>query len=134
MFWVCALDERLKDADPGYKTRRDADEHRQLLLALRFTRDRHTHQMAITTTLEIAFERSSDADGRADLMKVGNRWRPLDALPKATGGHQNRRDYPDQEAAYKKHLEGRWPGLAMRDALEFLNREVAAWGIEVPEP
>jgi hypothetical protein len=134
VFWACALDERLKNADPGYKTRRDRDEQGQVLLALRFTRDRHTHQMAITTTLEIAFERFSDVDGRADLMKIGNRWRRLDALPKATGGHQNRRDYPGQEAACKKHLEGRWPGLAMRDARDFLNREVAARGIEVPNP
>jgi hypothetical protein len=40
--WACALDERL-EADPAYAARRDSDEHGQVLLALRFTRDRHTH-------------------------------------------------------------------------------------------
>jgi hypothetical protein len=52
--------------------RRDGDEHGQVLPALRFTRDRHTHQVAIG------------------------------------------------------HLEDRKPASALRFALDFLNREVAA--------
>jgi hypothetical protein len=39
-----------------------------------------------------------------------------------------------RRAAYEKHLEGRKPALALRDALEFFNREVAARGIEVLAP
>jgi hypothetical protein len=37
-------------------------------------------------------------------------------------------------AAYKKHLEGHKPALALNSALDFLTREVAARGIEVPNP
>ena len=39
--------------------------------------------------------------------------------------------YRKRRAAYKEHLEGRKPALAMRDALDFLNREVAARGIQI---
>ena len=60
VFWACALDERLSKTDPAYAAHRDADEHGQILPALRFARDRHTHQVAITTSLEFMFERSSD--------------------------------------------------------------------------
>jgi hypothetical protein len=51
VFWACALDERLSEIDPAYEARRDGDEHGQVLPALRFARDRHTHQVAITTSL-----------------------------------------------------------------------------------
>jgi hypothetical protein len=37
-------------------------------------------------------------------------------------------------AAYKKHLEGHKPALALNSAFDFLNREVAARGIEIPDP
>ena len=36
--------------------------------------------------------------------------------------------------AYKKHLEGHKPALALNSAFDFLNREVAARGIEIPDP
>ena len=62
VFWACALDERLCTTDPAYVARRDADERGQVLLALRFVRDRHTHQVAITTSLELTFEWSSDTN------------------------------------------------------------------------
>jgi hypothetical protein len=130
VFWACALDERLCTTDPAYAARRDADERGQVLLALRFVRDRHTHQVAITTSLELLFERSSDPNV-PDLLKVGNRWRPLDGITEPTGRRPTRDDYIARRADYKEHLEGRKPALAMRDALDFLNREVAARGIEI---
>ena len=74
MFWACALDERLFTTDPAYAARRDADERGQVLPALRFVRDRHTHQVAITTSLEFIFERSSDPNVSPDLLRVKNRW------------------------------------------------------------
>jgi hypothetical protein len=43
-------------------------------------------------------------------------------------------EYIARRAAYERHLDGRWPGVAMRNALDFLNRAVAARGIEVYEP
>jgi hypothetical protein len=81
VFWACALDERLSEIDPAYEARRDGDEHGQVLPALRFARDRHTHQVAITTSLEFTFERSSDS-GSPDLLKLKTRWRPLDGITK----------------------------------------------------
>ena len=134
VFWACALDERLRTTDPAYAARRDRDEHGQVLPALRFTRDRHTHQVAITTSLEFMFERSSDPDVSPDLLKVLTRWRPLDGITEPTGSRAARDDYLAARNAYKDYLEGRKPALALRDALDFLNREVAARGIEVPDP
>ena len=60
VFWACALDERLCKTDSKYAARRDRDEHGHVLRGLRFIRDRHTHQVAVTTSLEFMFERSSD--------------------------------------------------------------------------
>ena len=134
VFWACALDERLCKTDPAYAARRDGDERGQVLPALRFTRDRHTHQVAITTSLEFMFERSSDPDVSPNLLKVGNRWRPLDSITEPTGGREKSHDYITRRPAYDKHLEGRKPALALDAALHFLNREVAARGIEVHDP
>jgi hypothetical protein len=135
VFWACALDERLCKADPAYAARRDRDRHGQVLPALRFTRDRHTHQVAITTSLEFMFERSSDPDASPDLLKVLTRWRPLDGITQpGDGRHETTPQYRKRRDAYKEHLEGRKPALALRDALDFLDREVAARGIKVPDP
>jgi hypothetical protein len=136
VFWACALDERLCTTDPAYAARRDSDEHGQVLPALRFVRDRHTHQVAITTSPEFIFERSSDPNVSPDRLRVLNRWRPLDGITEPTGRRRTRGDYIARRTAYEEHLEGRKPALALRDALDFLNREVAARGIdiEVHEP
>ena len=80
------------------------------------------------------FERSSDPDASPDLLKVLTRWRPLDGITEPTGSRAARDDYLAARNAYKDYLEGRKPALALRDALDFLNREVAARGIEVPDP
>ena len=131
--WACALDEKM-EADPAYPARRDADKQGQVLLALRFVRDRHAHQVAVTTSLEIMFERSSDPNVSLDLFNWGNRWRPLHLITEPTDGHEKTPRYLARRTAYEKRLEGRKPALAMRDALEFLNREVGAMGIEVHDP
>lgn len=131
VFWACALDERLSETDrAAYEARRDGDQHGQVLAALRFTRDRHTHQVAITTSLEFTFERSSDSDS-PDLLQLKTRWRPLDGITKPTGHFATTHGYRTGLAAYKEHLEGQKPVLALRAALDFLNREVAARGIEL---
>jgi hypothetical protein len=104
------------------------------LLALRFTRDRHTHQVAITTSVELRFERSSDPDASPDLLRVGNRWRPLGLITEPKDGREETPRYLAMRAAYKKHLEGHKPALALNSAFDFLNREVAARGIEIPDP
>ena len=101
VFWACVLDERLRTTDPAYAARRDRDEHGQVLPALRFTRDRHTHQVAITTSLEFMFERSSDPDVSPDLLKVLTRWRPLDGITEPTGSRAARDDYLAARNAYK---------------------------------
>jgi hypothetical protein len=134
VFWACALDERLLMTDLTYATRRRRDEHGQILPALRFTRDRHTHQVAVTTSLEFMFERSSDPNGPPDRFTVMNRWRPLDGITEPTGSRVTKPEHIARRDAYKMHLEGRKPVLAMRSALDFLSREVAALGIEVPDP
>jgi hypothetical protein len=131
--WACVLDERLLKTDPKYAARRDADEHGQVLPALRFARDRHMHQVAVTTSLEIMFERS-DPNGPADRITVTNRWRPLDGITEPTGRRLRDPEYIARRDAYERRLEGRWPGLALRSALDFLNREVAARAIEVQDP
>jgi hypothetical protein len=133
-FWACALDERLWKADSEYAARRDRDEHGRVLPGLRFIRDRHTHQVAVTTSLGFIFERSAEPDVSPDLLRVINRWRPLDGITEPTDGNEKKPWYIARRAAYEKHLEGRKPALTLRAALDFLNREVAARGIEVPDP
>jgi hypothetical protein len=131
VFWACAMAERLCTTDPAYAARRNADERGQVLPALRFVRDRHTHQVAITTSLEFILERSSDPNVSPDFLRVKNRWWPLDGITEPTDRYATRPGYRKRRAAYKEHLEGRKPALAMRDALDFLNREVAARGIQI---
>jgi hypothetical protein len=70
VFWACALDERLEKTDLTYAARCKRGDHGQVLPALRFVRDRHTHQVAITTSLEFMFERSSDPNVAPDLLRV----------------------------------------------------------------
>jgi hypothetical protein len=132
--WACALDERLRKTDPTYAARRDADDHGQVLPALRFARDRHMHQVAVTTSLRFMFERSSDPNVTPDRLTVSNLWRPLDGITEPPEGPERDRYYPARRAAYEKHLAGRWPALAMGDGLDFLDREIAARGIEVQDP
>jgi hypothetical protein len=68
------------------------------------------------------------------LLKVGSRWRPLDGITEPIDGREHTPRYLALRAAYKKHLEGRKPVFALRSALDFLNREVAARGIKVYDP
>jgi hypothetical protein len=101
--WACALDEKM-EADPAYAARRDADKQGQVLLALRFVRDRHAHQVAVTTSLEIMFERSSDPNASLDLFELGDRWRPLDLITEPTDGRQETPRYLTLRTAYAKRL------------------------------
>jgi hypothetical protein len=131
--WACALDERLRKTDPSYAARRDADDYGRVLPALRFARDRHLHQVTITTSLVFTVGWSK-ADSTPDLIGGQIYWRKLDDITEPTDGRERKPDYLARRTAYKEHLEGREPRLAMGHALDFLNREVAARGIEVQEP
>jgi hypothetical protein len=72
VFWACALDERLGKPDPmAYAKRRNADEHGQVLLGLRYVRDRHLHQWPSRT------HSSSPLKSRpSEYGTVGDRWTP----------------------------------------------------------
>lgn len=49
LHWACALDEQLRDEEPGYESRRDQDQEGRVLPGLRHVRDRAMHQVIIGT-------------------------------------------------------------------------------------
>lgn len=130
--WACALDERLWSTDTTYKNRRDQDEYGRLIPALQFVRDRHMHQVVVSSNLAFMIEFSSDDSVPPALTAAKIYWRPVEEIREPTDGRQNTPVYQARRAAYVQHLERREPPLALGHVNNFLFDEVTARGIKVP--
>jgi hypothetical protein len=134
--WACALDELLWSTDTTYKNRRDRNEYGRLIPALQFVRDRHMHQVVVSSNLVFTIGFSSDDSVPPALSAAKIYWRPVEEIREPTDGLQNRRQntpvYQARRAAYVQHLERREPPWALGHVNNFLFDEVTALGIKVP--
>ena len=130
--WACALDELLWSTDTTYKNRRDQHEHGRLMPALHFVRDRHMHQVVVSSKLVFTLGFSSDENVPPALTAAKIYWRPLEEIREPTDGRQNTPLYQARRAAYVEHLERREPPLALGLVNNFLFDEITARGIKVP--
>jgi hypothetical protein len=130
--WACALDELLENTDSTYRGRRDADEHGRLMPALRFVRDRHMHQVVVTSRLVFTLMGSHDGSVPPTITAAKIYWRPIEEIREPTDGRQDQDWYRARRAAYVEHLDGREPPMALGYAHNFLYSEIRARGIKVP--
>jgi hypothetical protein len=131
--WACALDDLLRSTDSTYKHRRDQDEYGRLIIpALQFVRDRHMHQVVVSSNLVFTLGFSSDESVPPALTAAKIYWRPVDEIREPTDGRQDTPVYQARRAAYVEHLERREPPLALGYVNNFLYDEVTARGIQVP--
>jgi hypothetical protein len=127
--WACTLDEQLKELDPsGYTVRRDADKDGRVLLALRFARDRHIHQMVVSVAIVFTVGWSEAIPPTLTSARIC--WRDLADLREPNDKWRVAGDYPRRRAAYQSQLEGREAIEALVEVHRFLNREVVELGIE----
>lgn len=130
--WACALDELLESTDDTYAERRDQHEHGRLIAALRFVRDRHMHQVVVSSNLAFTLMGSYDGSVPPTITQAKIYWRPVEEIREPTNGRQNTPVYQARRKAYVDHLERREPPLALGHVNNFLFDEVTAHGIEVP--
>jgi hypothetical protein len=128
--WACLLDRRLEDTDNSYVAHRDTDDDGEVLLALRFVRDRHLHQVVTSAALQFMVRWSTVRPPAIE--SVGMTWRALADIKEPTDRYNSEHEYRLRRAAYQEDLEGRDPLIALEAALRFLTREVQGKGIEVP--
>jgi hypothetical protein len=85
--WACALDELLENTDSSYKGRRDQHEYGRLMPALRFVRDRQTHQLVVTTSSFLFRARVSDDDNIPPTITLEKiYWASLEHIREPTDG------------------------------------------------
>jgi hypothetical protein len=120
LHWICALDEQLKNGDPGYEKRRDKDEEGQVIPGLRYGRDRAMHQVVICAAKDVRGFFNPRPGGMLHIATSYPIWAPTATLPPAEGNHHK----PKLMEAYEQHVAERkaWQPLFM--ALEFLTREL----------
>ncbi|MEY9932428.1 hypothetical protein ABH926_007079 [Catenulispora sp. GP43] len=97
LLWAASVDETFKKLDgQRYADVRDVDADGRYLVALRYARNRCTHQLALVA------ERKGLAPPFRPPITPGVffRWRPIDELPPPDSGHMNVRG----EAAYEDLL------------------------------
>ena len=116
VWWVCAIDEQL-DGNGGsrrqvtqYARERDADDNGKVIPGLRWVRDRHTHQLPLTTERdETPFLNS----GRGVIfISPGFIWRPTAAIRTS--------DRNDGRGVYEQHIAGRKRSGALYAACRWL--------------
>lgn len=126
--WACAVDERLrKTATDDYEKRRDQDPKGRVLPGLRFVRDRHMHQVVVSTDVD----RRSFFDpppGAIFYISAGIIWRAAAELPVPDKGY----DHADRRQAYVDHMEGKTVWGSLQQALDWLTPEIMNRGVALP--
>jgi hypothetical protein len=133
--WACALDEQFRKTDTNYVARRSADDEGRLLAGLRFVRDRHMHQVAITSAVQAVVTYPDYSGGipptiTPAMTSVRVYWLPVGEIREPTDWRRNEDWYRNRRDAYQEHLEGRDVRMTLLAALRFLSCEVEARGIE----
>lgn len=101
--WIVALDDYLKEREPGYEARRASDPAGSIVLGLRIPRNCAVHDLVSVHAADPTADRSTGV-----LAAV---WKPLEPSRK-----QNKKSL----AAYQEHVCGKSVDQTLRDALDFL--------------
>ncbi|MFE0086275.1 hypothetical protein [Streptomyces sp. NPDC058992] len=96
LFWLCSLEEQMRENDPTYLS--DADNYgRRLVQGARWARNQATHQLAfIIAQSDGPQYPQSDAAALVEVV-----WRPANEMPVP------KREYQKQREAYDQYLAGR---------------------------
>ena len=125
-FWACALDEQLRETDPGYDARRNASQDGAVLPGVRLLRNAVTHGavIAVRKAPGLVFPI------RFPVEFTHLAYRPLeDVLASWKGKRHVTAESPRQDAVYRSSLEGlqliaplvhayRWFDQTTKDPLE----------------
>jgi hypothetical protein len=130
--WACALDELLESTDKTYAERRDQHHNGRLILALRFVRDRHMHQVVVSSRLVFTLRGSYDGSVPPTITQAKIYWRPIEEIREPTDGRQDKDLYRCRRAAYVEYLAGREPPLVLGLVNNFLFDEIKRREIDVP--
>jgi hypothetical protein len=129
VWWICAIDEQLAGMErpavrsaqqrtrgpaSEYEQARDADDRGRCIPGLRWVRDRHSHQLPITSELDDT-PFFTPAGGAGVLhISAGFIWRPAEDLPDPEDRHPKRRE------AYSRHVAGMKTSLPLHMGREWL--------------
>jgi hypothetical protein len=130
--WACALDELLEGTDNTYAERRDQHQDGRLILALRFVRDRHMHQVVVSSRLVFTLTGSYDGSMPPTITQAKIYWRPIEEIREPTDGREDKDLYRSRRTAYVEYLAGREPPLALGLVNNFLFDEIKRREIDVP--
>jgi hypothetical protein len=112
-WWICAIDEHLERLyGESYRTARQQDENGDVIVGIRWARDRHTHQLPVTLD-DDPTPFFGGGKGIIDL-NAGIRWRALAELPAVAPKYDSE---GKKTAAYASRLAGHgtWKALELCD-------------------
>ncbi len=122
VWWICALDEQLHELHKtAYEVARRADSDGKYVDGLRWVRDRHTHQLPITSELDRT-PFLGGKSGRDFYISPGFIWLPVDQVP---DDPKNRR--PDLREVYAELIAGTKSSGALYCARRWLRSSVEQW-------
>ncbi len=126
--WACALDEVLRETDPGYAQRRDADSDGRVLPGLRYVRDRHMHQVVVSMRGDgVAFFGAFPPSFSAGVV-----WRPASEIAAPTGRHATAPSVQQRRTVYEQNLQIQPAWIGLRAALSFLTAEAQSRQVALP--
>ena len=134
VWWVCALDEQFEGGNDlghatAYEKARDSDASGAGIRGLRWVRDRHSHQLLLSTDFDDrAFFDSSD--GSLFYLSRGFYWRPAEQLEAQAASYRTTRFLAGKKAsqgraAYDQHISGRTSSGPLHSAQTWLTAVVA---------
>lgn len=131
--WACSVDERMRETDDTYVSRRDVDSDGRLLQGLRYVRDRHMHQVVVSAMpvwrITVTVGPSGRGEGEPE---PGISWRPVDDIAEPPGNLSQQRRYQRHRSVYEDALQTRRTYLALAAGLRWLTSEVLAREVELP--
>jgi hypothetical protein len=117
VWWICAIDEQLGGKGSQYAAARDADDAGRYIAGLRWVRNRHTHQLPITTEEDTTpFFASRGADYLL-FVSPGFIWRPSVDI-------RGNPDRDDRREIYDELMAGIKTSLPLHNACAWLERQV----------
>lgn len=124
VWWVCACDEQLSGDNrrSPYAVKRDADDDGRVVEGLRWVRDRHTHQLPVTSGLVLRDFRGEGPRYVSSAMPV---WSTTESV-RTDEGHDARK--PHLRKAYADHVADRDTLAVLRQAQRWLQRSTWSQG------
>jgi hypothetical protein len=131
--WACALDEVFRETDQGYEGRRDADLDGRFLDGLRYVRDRHMHQLVVSSTpiWRVTAIMGLPAEQQPP-NEPGIAWRPVVDIAEPDHNRTSKPYYVRRRTAYEDLLQLRRVHIALSASLRWLSGEAEARQVGLP--